>query len=106
LILQGAQKFNKPDWEYIATNGSSGTKPRGNPSYLSPWAGHLISRSGYDFNAHWSFFDLGPWGSGHQHNDKLHLSISAFGKDFLVDAGRFAYTGEVAEKFRTYARGS
>jgi hypothetical protein len=36
----------------------------------------------------------------------LHLSISAFGRDFLVDAGRFAYTGEVAEKFRPYARGS
>ena len=50
--------------------------------------------------------DLGPWGSGHQHNDKLHLSVAAYGQDLLVDAGRFAYTGEVAEKFRPYARGS
>ena len=66
----------------------------------------MISRSGFDREAHWSFFDVGPWGSGHQHNDKLHLSIAAFGRDFLVDAGRFAYTGMVAEKFRGYARGS
>jgi hypothetical protein len=49
---------------------------------------------------------MGPWGSGHQHNDKLHLSVSAYGKDFLVDSGRFAYTGEVAEKFRPYAKSS
>ncbi|HSI74597.1 MAG TPA: alginate lyase family protein [Lunatimonas sp.] len=106
LILKGAEIYNRPDWEYIATNGASGTKPEDGPSYFMPWAGQMISRSGFDSHAHWSFFDIGPWGSGHQHNDKLHLSISAFGRDFLVDAGRFAYTGEVAEKFRPYAKGS
>ncbi|CAN5424235.1 heparinase II/III family protein [soil metagenome] len=106
LILEGAEKFNNQEWVYIATNGKSGTKPTAGPSYIFPWAGQLISRSGYDANAHWSFFDIGPWGSGHQHNDKLHISISAYGRDLLVDAGRFAYTGEVAEKFRPYAKGS
>ncbi|MFC4874979.1 alginate lyase family protein [Negadavirga shengliensis] len=106
LILSGAEKFNKTEWEYIASNGNSGTQPLAGPSYFFPWAGQMISRSGFDADAHWSFFDMGPWGSGHQHNDKLHISISAYGKDFLVDAGRFAYTGEVAEKFRPYARGS
>jgi len=105
-ILKGAKIYNKPDWEYIITNGQSGTEPSDGPSYFYPWAGHLISRSGYDADAHWSFFDIGPWGSGHQHNDKLHISISAYGRDLLVDAGRFAYTGEVARKFRSYARGS
>jgi len=105
-ILKGAKKFNQPGWEYIITNGKSGTEPSDGPSYFYPWAGQLISRSGYDADAHWSFFDIGPWGSGHQHNDKLHISISAYGRDLLVDAGRFAYTGEVARKFRPYARGS
>jgi hypothetical protein len=106
LILEGAKKFTHREWEYIATNGKSGTEPVEGPSYFFPWAGQLISRSGYNAHAHWSFFDIGPWGSGHQHNDKLHLSISAYGRDLLVDVGRFAYTGEVAEKFRPYARGS
>lgn len=106
LILRGATTYNKPDWEYIATNGETGRKPKDGPSYFFPWAGQLISRSGFDADAHWSFFDIGPWGSGHQHNDKLHLSISAFGRDLLVDAGRFAYTGEVANKFRPYAKGT
>jgi hypothetical protein len=103
-IMKGAEKFNNLQWEYIATNGTSGTLPADGPSWFYPWAGQMISRSGYEPEAHWSFFDVGPWGSGHQHNDKLHLSISAYGSDLLVDAGRFAYTGEVAEKFRQYAR--
>ncbi|MEN8117309.1 MAG: alginate lyase family protein [Bacteroidota bacterium] len=106
LILEGAEKYNHPEWEYIATNGRLGKKPKDGPSYFYPWAGQLISRSGYYSDAHWSFFDVGPWGSGHQHNDKLHISISAYGRDLLVDAGRFAYTGEVAQKFRRYAKGT
>ncbi|OFX78267.1 MAG: heparinase, partial [Bacteroidetes bacterium GWC1_47_7] len=106
LILKGAHTYDKPDWEYIVTNGKSGINPTEDPSYLFPWAGQLISRSGFDADAHWSFFDIGPWGSGHQHNDKLNISVSAYGRDLLVDAGRFAYTGEVADKFRSYARGS
>jgi len=106
IVLRGATKFNNLEWKYIATNGKAGKKPIDGPSYFYPWAGQLISRSGYGADAHWSFFDIGPWGSGHQHNDKLHLSISAFGRDLLVDAGRFAYTGEVAKKFRSYAKGT
>ncbi len=106
LILKGSETFDKPEWKYAATNGESGIEPKDGPSVFYPWAGHLISRNGYDKDAHWSFFDVGPWGSGHQHNDKLHISISAFGRDLLVDAGRFAYTGEVAEKFRPYAKGT
>ena len=105
-IINMAKIYNRNDWQYIATNGNTGIKPKNGPSFIFPWAGHLISRSGYDLDAHWSFFDIGPWGSGHQHNDKLHISVSAFGRDLLVDAGRFAYRGEVADKFRGYAKGS
>ncbi len=105
-LLEAAQKYQKPEWAYLASNGQSGQKPARGPSYFFPWAGQLISRSGHDAQAHWSFFDVGPWGSGHQHNDKLHISVSAYGRDLLVDAGRFAYTGEVARKFRPYATGS
>lgn len=105
-ILDAAEQYNRPDWEHIASNGQSGTPPKNGPSFAFPWAGQLISRSGYDADAHWSFFDIGPWGVGHQHNDKLHLSVSAFGRDLLIDGGRFAYRGAVAKKFRKYALGS
>src|SRR5699024_6050375 len=99
-------RYDRPDWEYIATNGESGNPPKSEPSYVFPWAGQMISRSDFGSEAHWSFFDAGPWGTGHQHNDKLHLSVSAYGRDFLVDGGRFAYRGETADKFRKYALGS
>ncbi len=105
-LLEAAKKYSQPEWAFLASNGQSGEDPKQGPSYFFPWAGQLISRNGYDADAHWSFFDVGPWGSGHQHNDKLHLSVSTYGRDLLVDAGRFAYTGEVAEKFRPYATGS
>lgn len=106
LIKEAASRYRRQDWEYIASNGQVGTEPEGGPSFLFPWAGHLVSRDGYEKDAHWSFFDMGPWGIGHQHNDKLHLSIAAFGRDMLVDAGRFAYRGKVAERFRGYAKSS
>jgi hypothetical protein len=105
-IITAASEFGRKDWLYIASNGVKGIKPKGQPSSFFPWAGHLIMRSGFEPHAQWAFFDLGPWGSGHQHNDKLHLSVSAYGRDLLVDAGRFAYRGDVAKKFRDYATGS
>ncbi|MFC4871078.1 alginate lyase family protein [Negadavirga shengliensis] len=105
-VLTAAAEYGRPDWQYIASNGLAGERPKGPPSIVFPYAGHLISRSGYKKDAHWSFFDIGPWGTGHQHNDKLHVSIAAFGRDLLVDAGRFAYRGDLADKFRPYALGS
>jgi Heparinase II/III-like protein. len=105
-IDKASEEYQRPDWKFIAENGLSGIKPTDGPSYIFPYAGQLISRSGFDANAQYSFFDIGPWGTGHQHNDKLHISVFAYGRDFLVDGGRFAYRGEVADKFRKYATGS
>jgi len=105
-IIRAAEAFNRKDWLYIATNGKEGVRPAGEPSNFFPYAGHLTMRSGYEPEAQWAFFDIGPWGSGHQHSDKLHISVAAYGQDLLVDGGRFAYRGEVADKFRRYATGS
>lgn len=105
-VLEAAQKYGRTDWEYLASNGDSGIKPEQNSSLIFPWAGQVVSRNNFSESAHWSFFDIGPWGSGHQHSDKLHISLAAYGVDFLVDGGRFAYRGKVADKFSKYARGS
>lgn len=105
-LQEAAEKYQRDDWKYIVSNGTVGKQPKEGPSFIFKWPGQLISRSGYNADAQWSFFDIGPWGSGHQHNDKLHLSVAAYGQDLLVDGGRFAYRGEVAKKFRKYATGS
>ena len=91
-LKAAAELHDRPDWEYIATNGKDGNKPRIGPSITFPWAGHAIMRNGWDADAQWSFFDAGPFGTAHQHYDELHLSIDAFGRALLVDAGRFSYT--------------
>jgi hypothetical protein len=105
-LLDAAERYHRPDWTYIASSGARGQKPVGQPSKMFEWAGQLVSRSGWEHEDHWSFFDVGPWGIGHQHNDKLHISVHAYGRDLLVDSGRFSYSGEVAARFRDYAIGS
>jgi hypothetical protein len=94
-LLKVYEQYDRPDWAFTASNGEHGTEPDGSPSRVFPWAGQLISRNGWEADAHWSVFDIGPWGIGHQHQDKLHLSVSAFGQDFLVDAGRLYYKRDV-----------
>lgn len=91
IVITAAKKFDRPDWHYIATNGKSGTRPSIDPSLTFPWAGIHVMRNAWHEKAHWSFFDAGPYGTGHQHRDKLHLSVTAFGKDLLVDGGRYTH---------------
>ncbi|OHB49655.1 MAG: hypothetical protein A2Y10_05720 [Planctomycetes bacterium GWF2_41_51] len=86
------ETYYRNDWTYIITNENEGEKPK-LLSVFYPWAGQTIMRNGWDANAHWAFFDVGPWGAGHRHADKLHLSISAYGQDLLIDSGRFTYVG-------------
>jgi Heparinase II/III N-terminus/Heparinase II/III-like protein len=90
-LLKAADRYSRDDWSYIASNGKNGKKPAGLASRVFPWAGHVISRSGWDSDAHWSFFDVGPAGTAHRHKDRLHLSVSAYGRDLLVDSGRYWY---------------
>jgi hypothetical protein len=100
-LAEPSKLFNRPDWEFIGTNGTDGTEPEGLPSRVFPWAGQLVMRSGWDRDAHWAFFDAGPMGIGHYHADKLHLSVSAFGRDILVDGGRYTYVGGDWRKYFT-----
>ncbi|MBC2595179.1 alginate lyase family protein [Ruficoccus amylovorans] len=101
IILKYAAIYNRPDWLYIATNGEQGERPKGLPSRMFPWAGHLIMRDGWGKDAQWAMFDAGPAGPGfHAHYDRMHLSLMAYGRNLLVDTDKFAYQGEVADKFR------
>lgn len=102
-LLAAARQYNRPDWIYIATNGRSGVAPDAGPSVLFPWAGQVVMRSSWKADAHWAFFDIGPYGTSHQHRDKLHISIDALGRALLVDAGRYNYQ---RGKFRHYFTGS
>jgi hypothetical protein len=56
-------------------------------------------RSGWDREALFLGFEAGPFGYGHQHEDKLGIVIFAYGKDLLVEGGSYAYD---ASKWRRY----
>lgn len=101
-VLQFADFYARDDWRFVASNGAEGLAPA-RASVVFPWAGHVVVRSGFAADAHWAFFDIGPWGTGHQHDDMLHLSVSAFGRDLLVDGGRYGYRENA---WRDYFTGS
>jgi len=70
--------------------------------------GYVVMRSGGDERAHQLIFDTGPLGcgvsGGHGHADLLSVQCSAWGENFLVDAGTFCYTADAA--WRRFFRSS
>ncbi|MEM9443784.1 MAG: alginate lyase family protein [Verrucomicrobiota bacterium] len=103
--LHAAKNYNRQDWLYVLTHGKQGklldTEKIG--SRYFPWAGHVVMRSDWSEGQLWAFFDIGPSGLAHNHYDKLHLSLSANGRNFLVDTGRYYYRWD---KWRHYFLGT
>jgi len=78
------------DFEWMATGGKSGTPPAPD-SCLFPYAGHFVMRSGWEPDDFYLFFDGGPFGYGHQHEDKLHFILYAHGRVHVTDPGNYPY---------------
>jgi hypothetical protein len=99
LLTQGYELFPaREDFLYVATDGKRGRAPA-QTSYAFPYSGHYVMRSGWDADAAYLLFDSGPFGYGHQHEDKLHFVLYAYGKQHLLDPGNYSYD---ASKWRTY----
>jgi len=78
------------DFRWIATNGKQGKEPD-HASHFFPWAGWAAMRTGWGKDDNFLFFDVGPFGVAHQHEDKLAFQIHAYGKYLLIDVGSYAY---------------
>jgi len=90
-LRRGYEYFpNRADFLWLATEGKEGTAPE-HTSYAFPYAGHYVMRSGWDPEARYLLFDAGPFGYGHQHEDKLHFVLYAYGKKLVTDPGNYAY---------------
>ncbi len=64
------------------------------PDFLSvflPNSGQMIMRNSWSGSAYYSCINLKKSGSGHAHDDILNFSLFAFGRDYLVDGGRYTY---------------
>ena len=56
-----------------------------------PYAGVALLRQRPDRGDLYLAVDGGPFGRGHQHEDKLGMWLFAYGRNFLVDPGRHLY---------------
>ncbi len=99
FIREAAHRFDRADMQYVATRGKEGQPPE-TTSKLLESSGLGILRSGWDANALYLCFDAGPVGTNHQHDDKLAIILSAYGKNFLVDVGPSSYR---KDKWRWHA---
>jgi hypothetical protein len=102
LLAKGAELFpRRKDFLWVATEGKQGSPPD-HTSHFFPWAGQVVMRSGWDREALFLGFEVGPFGAGHQHEDKLSAIIFA-GRPLLVEGGIYPYD---ASPWRRYVLGS
>lgn len=71
-------------------DGDSSCQPE-ETSMLLPWSGLAVMRTGWAKSDAWAMLDAGPFGRGHQHEDKLNLLFYAGGKLLLTEGGNYAY---------------
>lgn len=88
----------RKDFLWAATDGKQGTPPA-KTSCEFPWAGYYVLRSGWDPNARYFMLDAGPFGYGHQHEDKLTFIAAAYGRIHVIDPGNFAYNSSQWRKY-------
>ncbi|MGH2558822.1 MAG: alginate lyase family protein [Thermomicrobiales bacterium] len=80
----------RADFRWAASRGRDGAPPA-ETSLAFPHAGCFVMRSGWEPEAVWALFDGGPFGAAHQHEDKLHLLLHAYGRLLLTEGGNYAY---------------
>lgn len=91
LLETGYKLFpTREDFRFVATGGKEGRAPA-ETSHAFPYVGHSVMRSGWDKDATFLLFDAGPYGYGHQHEDKLHFVLWAHGRQLVLDPGNFSY---------------
>lgn len=86
FLRKGHELFGDPVLQWFGSNRTAGTPPTERSLALRN-AGFLIMRTGWDKLDKYLFFDGGPFGAGHQHEDKLGLDVYAYGASFLRDPG-------------------
>ncbi len=75
---------------WVGTEGKEGHPPD-YTSIARQDSGYFMMRSGWDRDARQLFFEGGPFGRFHQHEDMLGIDIYSHGTPFIVDPGITSY---------------
>ncbi len=87
ILGQGLERFpERDDFRWIVTGGREGERPEF-ASVLMPHAGFAVMRGGWERGDHLLFFDFGPVGYRHAHQDGLNVMLWAYGRPLLFDPG-------------------
>jgi hypothetical protein len=91
MLARGAKLFpDRSDFVYLSTDRKQGEPPE-RTSWRLPYAGWNIMRTGWEADDKYLLFETGPFGAGHQHEDKLGLILYAGGKRVLTEGGVYSY---------------
>jgi len=101
-LEEGAELFGRDDFLWAATGGLQGEKPR-YTSVAFPYAGQYVMRSGWSSDDLYLLFESGPFGIGHQHEDKLSMFIYGLGRVLLTEGGTYSYD---RSKYRRFVLGT
>ena len=74
-------------------------------SYFFPYAGYGIMRENWTPQAQYLLFDMGFYGTNHQHEDKLNIILYAYGRELLHDPGIYRYSRDNFERYFRSSRG-
>jgi heparan-sulfate lyase len=92
-FFEWAEKFNRQDFLYLATDGKQGRKPD-STAYALPQSGLYSMKSGWDKNAISLVLKCGPDGGGHCQPDNGTFELYAGGRNLMPDAGSYIYSGD------------
>lgn len=101
--MQEAYRYfpHRHDFLWAASGRTEGTEPHSEPtsSRFLDWAGFVVMRSGWDKDALYCVFDVGPTGEAHVHQDKLNINIYKGEDELICDDGGGQYE---LTAYRTY----
>ena len=101
-LEEGVELFGREDFRGGATGGREGKAPA-YTSVAFPYAGQYVMRSGWERDDLYMLFESGPFGIGHQHEDKLSMFVYGLGRVLLTEAGTYSYD---QSKYRRYVLGT
>ncbi len=99
---------SREDFLWFTSDRQKGKPPEQTSIFLD-WTGFAVMRSGWETNANYLLFDVGPlgyggqMGEGHAHQDKLNVVLWSYGREILFDDGGGNYAWD---KWRIWSRSS
>lgn len=96
---------SRADFLWAASARQQGKAPAADSTSF-PYSGHYVMRTGWEPSHDlYLMFDTGPWGAGHQHEDKLGFTLYAYGRQLLTEAGTHQYNHSEERRYVLSTRG-